>query len=490
MKTKLLSLNPFEKTKQRESPSLGIGFDVFGNLKKLTPLNNTEVVNYGERNFEIKLNVLKVPNPENSSISETLINPSLEEKLNDKKFSDDTKFSIVLQGLNGEYSIAEICRRENITQETFLQWSKEFLDFKSLELSNGDVRNNNSQSARKLIKEHSGDQVLEYFDSYIDEYSNKTFVTIKSNILGEKDFPSKISNFICLSKINNVRYINKYFENINSILPSNGLFIGCLESYTARKERKKNYKVTILNDMYFALEFLCKRICPKLNITKKHYFNITKGNDRLLSKAEGLGRLVSCGFKIMDFKSINGLIYFVVKKADIPKFDMNPSYGPVYKMPRIGKNGKIIKVYKFRTMHPYSEYIQDYVVNAYGYADSGKPANDFRIPFWGKTFRKYWIDELPQLINVLKGDMKLVGIRPVSERYFQDIPKEMQKLRLTQKPGCIPPYVALNRKGNVLSVLQAEKEYLEEKIRNPYLTDTKYFCKAMYNIIVNSKRSA
>jgi len=242
--------------------------------------------------------------------------------------------------------------------------------------------------------------------------------------------------------------------------------------------------------LYFTLEFLLKRVFPKLDITKRHYFNITKGKGRLMSKAEGLGRLVSCGFKVMDYKNINGLTYFVVKKVNEPQYDKNPSYGPLYKMPRIGKNGKIIKVYKFRTMHPFSEYLQDYVLKANGYAESGKPAEDFRIPTWARFIRNYWFDELPQLINVLKGDMKLVGIRPVSERYFQDIPKEMQKLRLTQKPGCIPPYVALNRNGNVMSVLQSEKEYLEEKIKFPYTTDTKYFFKAIFNIIFRHKRSA
>ena len=118
--------------------------------------------------------------------------------------------------------------------------------------------------------------------------------------------------------------------------------------------------------------FLFKRIIPKLSLTKKYYFDITKGNDQLLSKAEGLGRLVSCGFKIMDFKSINGLIYFVVKKEKEPSYDRSPSYGPLYAMPRIGKNGKIIKVYKLRTMHPYSEYLQDYVLKVNGYA---KPAS-------------------------------------------------------------------------------------------------------------------
>ena len=141
-------------------------------------------------------------------------------------------------------------------------------------------------------------------------------------------------------------------------------------------------------------------------------------------------------------------------------------------------------------MHPYSEYLQDYVLKVNGYAQTGKPADDFRIPSWGKFMRRYWLDEIPQLYNVLKGDLKLVGIRPVSERYFKDIPKEMQRLRLTQKPGCVPPYVSLNRNGNVMSVLQAEKEYLEEKIRNPYSTDIKYFFKAVFNIVFKHKRSA
>jgi lipopolysaccharide/colanic/teichoic acid biosynthesis glycosyltransferase len=255
-------------------------------------------------------------------------------------------------------------------------------------------------------------------------------------------------------------------------------------------DRIDAYKIPVVSKFYFGVEFLFKRIIPKLSLTKKYYFDITKGNDQLLSKAEGLGRLVSCGFKIMDFKSINGLIYFVVRKEKDPSYDKNPSYGPLYAMPRIGKNGKIIKVYKFRTMHPYSEYLQDYVLKVNGYAETGKPADDFRIPSWGKFMRRYWLDEIPQLYNVLKGDLKLVGIRPVSARYFKDIPKEMQRLRLTQKPGCVPPYVSLNRNGNVMSVLQAEKEYLEEKIKNPYFTDTKYLCKAVFNILFRHKRSA
>jgi lipopolysaccharide/colanic/teichoic acid biosynthesis glycosyltransferase len=134
--------------------------------------------------------------------------------------------------------------------------------------------------------------------------------------------------------------------------------------------------------------------------------------------------------------------------------------------------------------------LQDYILKQNGYAESGKPADDFRLTPWGKFMRRYWLDEVPQLINVLKGDMKLVGVRPVSPRYFEDIPKHLQELRSKQKPGCVPPYVALDRKPSVEGVLKAEEEYLLEKQRNPYFTDTRYFFRAIFNIIVKKKRSA
>ena len=115
-----------------------------------------------------------------------------------------------------------------------------------------------------------------------------------------------------------------------------------LKPFSSRKKRMKINKIPVLNSLYFSVEFLIKRILPKVSFTKKYYFDITKGNDRLLSKAEGLGRLVSCGFKIMDFNSIDGMLYFVVKKVAEPKFDLSPSYGPVYKMNRLGKTEKFL----------------------------------------------------------------------------------------------------------------------------------------------------
>jgi lipopolysaccharide/colanic/teichoic acid biosynthesis glycosyltransferase/transposase-like protein len=407
-----------------------------------------------------------------------------------KELTEDQKFNIVIEGKSGLTSIAEICRRENITQDTFLDWSQEFLEVRKSKLQNFKINNPVYKKNKQLIYNAlNSENTFKYFENYIDLSSERSLVVLRTNSL-QLDKIKSIDNIVSLQKVNDIRYINKYFEKINSKLENGGVFIGYLETFQARRKRLRINNFSIINNLYFSFEFLIKRILPKVSFTKKYYFDITKGNDRLLSKAEALGRLVSCGFRIMDYKTIDSLLYFVVKKIKEPSFDTNPSYGPLYKMPRIGKNGKIIGVYKFRTMHPYSEYLQDYVVNANGYADTGKPANDFRIPAWGKFMRRFWLDELPQLYNVLKGELKLVGVRPVTERYFQDIPKEMQKLRLTQLPGCIPPYVALNREGNVMSVLQSERQYLEEKIKNPFTTDTKYFINAIFNIVIRHKRSA
>ena len=351
-----------------------------------------------------------------------------------KSFSEDDRYRIILEGNNGTCSIAEICKKDNITHDEFLQWSDEFLQIRKKRQKRENAYDRHTTKVKELIENLVGKEILEYFESLIDVTSKETIV-IRDHHKCSKDKTLKNkTNLVCLSKINDIRNINKHFELVNSKLPQGGVFIGCLETLTARRVRINKNGIPILNDLYLGSEFLFKRVFPKLDITKRHYFNITKGKGRLMSKAEGLGRLVSCGFRIMDYKNINGLTYFIVKKDMEPLYDMNPSYGPIYKMPRIGKNGKIIKVYKFRTMHPYSEYLQDYVLKANGYAETGKPAADFRIPTWGKFFRKFWFDEIPQLINVLKGDMKLVGIRPVSERYFQDIPKEMQKLRVSQNP--------------------------------------------------------
>ena len=91
---------------------------------------------------------------------------------------------------------------------------------------------------------------------------------------------------------------------------------------------------------------------------------------------------------------------------------------------RAGKNSKPFVFYKFRTMKPDVE----------PFGPSPKSGQDPRLTKVGKFLREYSLDELPQLFNVLKGDMSIVGPRPL---YISQIPEwnERQKKRLLVKPG-------------------------------------------------------
>ena len=207
-----------------------------------------------------------------------------------------------------------------------------------------------------------------------------------------------------------------------------------------------------------------------------------------MSKAETLGRLYSCGFEIIDESEFGNKLCLVAKKVKPPIYDLGPTYGPVIKLKRYGKNGKEIMVYKLRTMHPYSEYIQKYIYDLNGTSTGDKADNDFRINTLGSFFRKLWIDELPMLINLFRGDIKIVGVRPLSSHKLSIYPKELQKLRNKHKPGLVPPYYSDMPNGQQ-EMWESERNYLLAYDDSPLKTDIKYFFKAFYNIIFRHARS-
>jgi len=347
---------------------------------------------------------------------------------------------------------------------------------------------------KKLLHVYFKDyaKVFSFLDSYLDLEKFDAFnseIIHSANPYNVDVLPDEhFTLFVNLHEINDLRRINHYFMQVHKKLKWHGVYVGKFESYSKHHERIfKKYPYYLAAFIYF-FDFIWKRIFPKMPLLKKIYFAITKGKSRVLSKAEGLGRLYYCGFQAIAVKEIGNFIYFIARKTKEPLKDVNPSYGPLFKMKRYGQNGKLIYVYKFRTMHPYSEYLQHYMLEQNGYSKIGKPANDFRVTIWGKFLRKLWLDELPQLLNLFKGDMKLVGVRPVSERFLKEYPQDMLKMRFKFKPGCVPPYVALKKQA-VEEYIESERIYLTEKEKNPWFTDVKYFSWAIYNIITNKIRS-
>jgi lipopolysaccharide/colanic/teichoic acid biosynthesis glycosyltransferase len=243
-----------------------------------------------------------------------------------------------------------------------------------------------------------------------------------------------------------------------------------------------------INYIYYALDFIVKRVFPKFTLTKKLYFILTHGENRVLSKAETFGRLYSCGFEILEEKVIDNCMYFIAIKVKAPLFPKNPSYGPLIALERIGKEGKVIKVYKMRTMHPFAEYLQDYMYAKGGLQEGGKFKDDFRVTTIGSIMRSIWFDELPMLINLLKGDLKIFGVRPLSKQYFKLYTKELQKLRIKNKPGLIPPFY-VDYPQTIKEIIASEMKYLKAYEKHPFRTDWVYFWKAVYNIIFRKYRS-
>jgi lipopolysaccharide/colanic/teichoic acid biosynthesis glycosyltransferase len=299
----------------------------------------------------------------------------------------------------------------------------------------------------------------------------------------------QINTLIDDSFLQDCRHINIHLNNINKELENSEItyFLGLVETLDDWKKKKTILKKPIIGKIARLFFFVFYRILPKLKWYQFLTFNKSK---RLLSKAEVLGRFVYNGFEICDFFPINSNYHVYILKRKGEPMKQSTSEGVLLKINRIGKNGKIFKVYKLRTMHPYSEYLHEYMINTHGFNEKGKIKNDFRAAKWAKVFRKYWLDEIPQLLNFLKFEMKLVGIRPVSESYYNSLPKEIQEKRIQHKPGCIPPYVAHDFGTTKESVLQAELVYMEEKSKNPYTTDLKYFFVSIFKIVFKGKRSS
>ncbi len=163
------------------------------------------------------------------------------------------------------------------------------------------------------------------------------------------------------------------------------------------------------------------------------------------------------------------------------------SPGPVfYRGERIGKLGKPLRIFKFRTM----------VKNAEKMGGPSTAADDPRLLKIGKFLKKFQLDELPQLINVLKGEMSLVGPRPEVSFYVNMMAEEERKIIFSARPGMTDLASLWNfHEGEILKgSADPEKDYREkirpEKIRlqmeyvknSSFLFDLKIIIKTILKI--------
>lgn len=197
--------------------------------------------------------------------------------------------------------------------------------------------------------------------------------------------------------------------------------------------------------------------------------------------------------RVVDFIcSLLGLIIlspvFVILSIMIVK---DSPGGVFFRGPRVGIHGKEFRIYKFRSMIPDCE----------GKGKWNVGDKDDRITKMGHFLRKSKLDELPQLINVLKGDMSLVGPRP-ELRYYTDMYTEKEKAILDLKPG-ITDWASMTNfeqfKG-FTTASDPDKFYLEQirplKLRlqlyyryhHGFLSDIKCIFWTVYKVITHSQK--
>lgn len=143
----------------------------------------------------------------------------------------------------------------------------------------------------------------------------------------------------------------------------------------------------------------------------------------------------------------------------------SPGASPLYVQKRVGKNGREFKFYKFRSMVPNAESMLDSLLKQNEMdGPAFKMKDDPRITRFGRFIRKTCIDELPQLLNVIKGDMSLVGPRPPLPREVA-MYDEYQKQRLSVTPG-ITCFWQVTPERNTVSFdewMESDLKYIEER---------------------------
>jgi lipopolysaccharide/colanic/teichoic acid biosynthesis glycosyltransferase len=143
----------------------------------------------------------------------------------------------------------------------------------------------------------------------------------------------------------------------------------------------------------------------------------------------------------------------------------SPGASPIYTQYRVGKNGRVFKFYKLRSMVPEADHMLDSLLDQNEMEGPAfKISNDPRITRVGRVIRKTCIDELPQLWNILKGDMSFVGPRPPLPREVEQY-NDFQRNRLSVVPG-LTCYWQIQPNRNSLTFdkwLELDLKYIEER---------------------------
>lgn len=298
---------------------------------------------------------------------------------------------------------------------------------------------------------------------------------------------TNLSLIILYTRVNDLGDINKVFKKCyDSLLPGGYLIVRYNNISDTNYMLKKQYP-SIFYYLVYPFHWLFYRVLSKLSTFVRIQEWISKGKNKVISWVEIFGRLAYCGLDVELDERYNGLQYIIARKTKTISDNPNPSFYIFIKLNRVSLYGNIVKINKVRSMYPYSEFLQKKIFELNSVGNGGKFNDDPRITPQGRIFRKYWIDELPQFFDWIRGEIKLVGIRAMSQHFFSLYSQRYKDLYLQVKPGIISPiFDETNDTFN--DIERIEYEYLRSYSINPIKTDWKYFWLTFKNIL-NGVRS-
>jgi lipopolysaccharide/colanic/teichoic acid biosynthesis glycosyltransferase len=356
-----------------------------------------------------------------------------------------------------------------------------------------------------IIRQISSDldiPLIDFIEENLPDIQGSTSVLVLDDVESADDqyISDPVKLLIGRTRMNDVHRLNQFMQFCAKRIQMEGYFIIRYMPYENVIERLKDRYPGHFYWLLFILYFMWYRAIPKIQWLDRLYFSpvfswldtihlsLVKKRNRALSKAEVWGRLSFWGMKVLAESKGSGELYIIAQRVSLPVQNKIPSYYLIASLEKVGLDGQIISSHKIRTMYPFSEFIQQRIFEDHGLAPTGKFANDFRLTDYGRFLRKYWLDELPQIFDWLRGGIKLVGMRATSQHFLSLYPKEFYDLYIQIKPGLIPPIFDENTNG-FDQIVDVELRYLKSYWEQPIRTDIRYFCKTFMDIVFRGVRS-
>jgi len=300
--------------------------------------------------------------------------------------------------------------------------------------------------------------------------------------------------------VNSLKRLNIFMKELPNDILMGGFFVSRYSPMDEQLESIRSNNKGLALWWAYGSHFVWFRMLPKIPNLEKVYFSkylswldtvayrLTRDKRRVLARAEMWGRLYYWGFEVLGERRIGNDYWVVSRRFRQPVTDRKPSFYLVVRLTKVGLGGQRMHLHKLRSMYPFSEFLQEKIYKDHGLSNTGKFKNDFRLTDYGGFIRRFWLDEIPQIFDFLRGDIKLVGMRATSPQFLSLYPQEFYDLYIQTKPGLIPPIFDSNTNG-FDDIVRVELEYLRDYQKHPLTTDVKYFFKTLHDIFIRGVRS-